>query len=138
MAKRKKTITLKEFQAWLDGVEELQEAGWHPNAEQWKLIRKKIASIVQEEVPVTMTVRDHRANPQETPTMPRPSPALLPPVPQTSALDGANVEMTEAAKAALQGSVPPAVGVPSGAGVDPQIKTPSVDTSDGKYDSSFA
>jgi len=40
-----KRITLVEFRAWLEGVEELQPDNWAPNAEQWKLIRAKIDSI---------------------------------------------------------------------------------------------
>jgi len=48
MAKRKQKQTLKEFQAWLQGVEELQPEGWSPDADQWKLIRAKIDGIKEE------------------------------------------------------------------------------------------
>jgi hypothetical protein len=40
-----KSISIKEFQMWLDGVEEMQEADWTPDARQWKRIRAKIDTI---------------------------------------------------------------------------------------------
>lgn len=40
-----KRISLLEFRAWLEGVEELQPKDWAPNLEQWKLIRAKIDAI---------------------------------------------------------------------------------------------
>lgn len=52
MAAKRKRITLSEFRAWLQGVEELQTAGWSPNAEQWKLIRDKIDAIVESKMQV--------------------------------------------------------------------------------------
>lgn len=42
-----KDITLAEFRAWLEGVEELQPTKWSPNPVQWKLIRKKMDLIVE-------------------------------------------------------------------------------------------
>jgi len=53
MAKRAKTedkeqekpITLRDFRAWLQGVEDMQEEEWTPTAEQWKRIRHKINLI---------------------------------------------------------------------------------------------
>jgi hypothetical protein len=41
----KKKITLSEFKAWLQGIEEIQPPGWSPTAEQWTMIRKKIDTI---------------------------------------------------------------------------------------------
>lgn len=43
--KSTKKITMAEFKAWLEGVEELQPEGWFPNAEQWKRIREKISTV---------------------------------------------------------------------------------------------
>lgn len=48
--KSDRQITLAEFRAWLEGVEELQTAKWSPNAVQWKLIRKKLDLIVADTV----------------------------------------------------------------------------------------
>jgi len=43
--KRAKKITMMEFRAWLQGVEEMQPAGWCPDETQWKVIREKINTI---------------------------------------------------------------------------------------------
>lgn len=48
MARRKQKQTLKEFRAWLQGVEELQPDKWHPDLAQWKLIRARIDGIKDE------------------------------------------------------------------------------------------
>lgn len=46
----KPTITtVKEFKAWLEGIEQVQDKKWVPNAKQWKLIRDKINSISEVE-----------------------------------------------------------------------------------------
>lgn len=45
----KKTISLERFKSWLEGVEEMQEDGWHPSAAQWKTIRDKFDLIREEE-----------------------------------------------------------------------------------------
>jgi hypothetical protein len=45
-----KQMTLQEFKAWLEGIEEVQPANWHPTIEQWKLIRDRIEHIKIEQV----------------------------------------------------------------------------------------
>lgn len=46
VAKNRKTkISLKEFRAWLDGVEDVQPDDWAPNKEQWTKIRQQIDRI---------------------------------------------------------------------------------------------
>jgi len=42
----KKKMTLIQFQAWLEGVEEMHPEDWCPTADQWKLIRNKIKTII--------------------------------------------------------------------------------------------
>jgi hypothetical protein len=42
---KNKRISLLEFRAWLQGVEELQPKDWFPNLEQWRLIRAKIDAV---------------------------------------------------------------------------------------------
>lgn len=59
-SKEPTTITIAEFKQWLSGVEDMQPDGWVPNAEQWKKIRAKIASVAEsfeeaEDVPLTRT-----------------------------------------------------------------------------------
>lgn len=49
MAEDKKTISVKEFRMWIQGVEEMQDDGWVPDARQWKLIRAKIDQIDEEQ-----------------------------------------------------------------------------------------
>ena len=43
--KKQKKISVKEFKAWIEGIEELQPDGWAPTAEQWKIIRERINMI---------------------------------------------------------------------------------------------
>lgn len=42
---KKTRISLKEFRAWLDGVEDLQPEEWAPTKDQWEKIRQKIDLI---------------------------------------------------------------------------------------------
>jgi len=42
---KNRKISMSEFKAWLDGVEEMQPSGWVPNSEQWRTIRDKIETI---------------------------------------------------------------------------------------------
>lgn len=42
----KKKVTLAEFHAWLEGVEEMHAEDWCPDANQWKVIRNKIKTII--------------------------------------------------------------------------------------------
>ena len=151
--KKKKDITLIEFRAWLEGVEELQPASWHPDATQWKLIRSKIDSIIIEKEVKEVHV------PAAAPVQPRPvamQPPHQAPMPAPSAFDefagaqpgpsGLNAptevapEMTPAARAALAGKPIPATGVQPAAltpGADGKIHTPNIDTSQQDYKTGF-
>lgn len=152
MAKKKnKKITLNEFRAWLDGVEELQPNDWSPDAKQWKLIRDKIDNIIENqpapvaEAPAQGTYNVPTPAPAPTHMVEAPAPTgpvVAPPPPgavPSSALD-AVVEVSPAARAAMSGklptnasSAPPALS----AGPDGKIRTPNVDTSDGTYNSAL-
>ena len=137
MAKRKtkKKYTLTEFQAWLEGVEELQPAGWSPDANQWKLIRDKISNIVEPEP----TIVEKKVEPEPTiihPVQPQLPPSALMedpwaapdvPLPAGPIMEP---EMTPAARAALQGKLPKDM-VPDASG---KIKTRDIE---GEYNSSF-
>lgn len=112
------TITLRDFKAWLQGVEDMQEAGWTPNAEQWKRIRHKIDLIT-----AVVAVEVETVKPSEVKSLPKAGkantqnfPPAAPPVIPTSGLDAAPVV---AAKGGLKVE-------------DGRIKTPS-DLSGEKY-----
>jgi len=110
MAAKRKRITLSEFRAWLQGVEELQSGGWSPNAEQWKLIRDKIDLIVESK---TQVVEQQLINPQGGPRPqfqpPRPSgPGFIPPPPPVPG--GIPVDAVFSGVAPRLGNLPPADG----------------------------
>lgn len=146
-----KPITLIEFRAWLEGVEELQDTDWSPSNEQWNLIRKKIDYITDPE-PIIETVFAPAPSsvpnvgllvPPVAPPMPT-RPAFVPPAP-TSIPTSIPIapEMTDAARQAMSGvpltnlsnTVSAAPGITSGA--DGKIHTPNIDTSNGDYSSGF-
>ena len=60
---RKKKISLTEFKAWLEGVEELHPADWSPTPEQWKLIRDKIQCIVEPDPEPVTAPQPHMPTP---------------------------------------------------------------------------
>lgn len=140
--KKKKVVTkdrtLGEFRAWLEGVEELQGDDWHPDAEQWKLIRAAIDGIVEEE-PEIITV----SAPSPAPSYSRPVDSIVsapiqyprPVSAMTSVIPGIpdNLEISPAARAAMSGKLPTAM-VPDASG---KLKTPNIDTMNGDYNSGF-
>ena len=143
-------ITLREFKAWLEGVEELQPDDWCPDLEQWKKIRSKINCISPETIHTNIpqqpvqpqATTNYPPQPNDAPRTPPPRQQQPPMRPrqvqpqQPSALEqpAQDVQMTEAAKAAMSGKLP-APGMDMSA--DGKIKTPNVDSSDGTYTSSF-
>lgn len=124
MAAKKKRVTLNEFKAWLDGVEELQPDDWTPTADQWKLIRTKIGNI-KEDAPVAIQ-QTHQNVPQthnrvaSAPTIP----GFVPP-PDVGGIPAGEIAMSPEAKAMMK------------PGPDNKQKTPNIDTTDGQYTSSF-
>lgn len=127
MAAKRKRVTLNEFRAWLEGVEELQPEGWCPSADQWKLIRAKIDNIKDEAVKVLATpgVPQQFAIPQQ-PAVNSGVPPGVPAPPMVGGVPGGNIDMTPEAKNMLSGN---ATG---------KTLTPNIDTSDGKFQSSFS
>ena len=114
MAAKRKRITLSEFRAWLQGVEELQAKGWSPNAEQWKLIRDKIDAIVEAKAPVVEQVHVAVPGPRPVvggyPAQHRPSgPAFIPPPPPVPG--GVPADAVVTGVAPRLGDLPPAPGV---------------------------
>lgn len=154
MARKKQTkkYTLSEFKAWLDGIEEIQPADWHPDANQWKMIRDKINAIVVPPPPKpapAIQPGQHMAGPGPVITR-QPSPpqsAFDPPVgngtPGTSMLDTSAAPtpaMTPAAQAALQGKLPKGDALPAEMSVNATqaTKTPNIDTMTKEYESGFS
>ncbi len=122
--KRKQKQTLREFRAWLEGVEELQAETWSPNREQWSRIRARIDGI-KEEVKAPAA-----AEPVAAPVAAQ-NPAMYQRAPMMAPLPAGGVpageaEMTPAARQMLS----------PGSGA--KAKTPDIDTSDGNVESSFA
>jgi len=129
--KRKIKQSLKEFRAWLQGVEELQSDEWCPNFDQWKLIRDKIDGIIEEKVVVEKTAVPAPAPAYNNapPVYNVPAPALPPgfqPPPPVGGFVPTDVEMTPAARQLLD---PAANGG--------KAVTPNIDTSDGNVSSPF-
>jgi len=113
--KRKaKKVSLNEFRAWLEGIEEMQEDGWTPSAEQWNTIRDRVNHIVPD---VTEKIVEK--------TVAAPT-ARVTPAPQIPA--------RTSAPSILQDLTPNA---PKPQMVDGRIKTPDIDTTDGEYKSGF-
>ena len=134
MAKTKE-VTLSEFKAWLEGVEELQEKTWTPDGKQWRLIRAKIKNIIEPE-PVVAAVQPQPVatggyQPVQSSLAPMAPPTHTPPpgIPQMPMAPSSFPEdvvvgpPSENAKKMFTGDT---------------RKTPDIDTSDGNVSSSFA
>ncbi len=121
--KRRQKQSLKEFRAWLQGVEELQEENWSPSRDQWVLIRDKIDGIAEEKpAVVNQVVAPNNMQPQ-----PARLPASITPPPPVGGLpNGQITPMSTEAQKMLN----------PGAGV--KAKTPDIDTADGNVNSAFA
>lgn len=132
--KSSKPVSLKEFRAWLAGVEEMQPPGWVPSAEQWETIRHKIGLI--EEAP---TQNFNSARPQEFKQAAPPafSQHAAPAWPVAPAVQAQPPQMeippdVLAKIQALNSGIPPEMQGPDG-----RIKTPDIDTSGGTFKSPF-
>jgi len=152
MAARKKAMkkcTLKEFRAWLEGIEEIQPDSWSPDATQWNMIRQKIGSI---ELEVVEKVIEKRVNvpvhgaplppaaglapvitPPANPAFTPPDDGWTAPTPPAQPTGSAIPEMTEAAKEALSGKLPTEMIRDIGG----KSTTPNIDTSKQPYNSNF-
>ena len=141
MPKRKpqvKKYTLPEFKAWLEGIEEIQPDDWCPDLDQWKMIREKIAAIV-EQAPRPVAPPRPAARPMNMPNNP---PSALSPPPTAELVQPTPAGgMTPAAQAALAGKLPKGnIGgkLPGELSIDTAgSKTPNIDTRDGNYESNF-
>jgi hypothetical protein len=123
-----KDISLAEFKAWLQGVEDMQPDNWAPSKEQWNRIREKIDLIIEGDYPIG------RAN------APRPA-AQAPAIPLPARLPAAQpfVPVDQSSLAPVV-NLPEKPGVPNPANLlqGNKLLTPNIDTSSGNYDSMFA
>jgi len=125
--RRKIKQSLKEFRAWLQGVEELQSDEWSPNFDQWKLIRDKIDGIIEEKIVIEKVQTTQPMPPVYNTPTPAPAPPQgFQPPPPVGGFIPTNVEMTPAARQLLD---PAANGG--------KAVTPNIDTSDGNVSSPF-
>lgn len=127
--KKRQKQSLKEFKAWLQGVEELQPNTWSPDVDQWHLIRDKILNIAEEEpiiVPAAAAVIPQPARYHPTQTHEIPLHGNMTAPPQVGGVPMSSVEMSDSAKRMLKSTA------------DGPAKTPHIDTSDGNVNSSFA
>ena len=99
----KKKYTLTEFQAWLTGIEEIQPDDWHPDFEQWRLIRERIAGIIPD---VEIIEREVEVRVPVPVPMPGPPPMVGPGFIPTPLQPEPKHEISPAAEAALRGEMP--------------------------------
>lgn len=78
MARKAKNtkISVSEFKKWLEGVQSMQEADWHPNAKQWSMIVTEINKIdetigVVEKAPTSPTNNPAYSGHLHSPTPPQ-------------------------------------------------------------------
>lgn len=114
-----KPITLKDFKSWLEGVEDMQEEDWTPTPAQWKKIREKIDQIQETPVPSSQSFTQQPWVSQ-TPTYQQPSPHIVKPLKTND----------------VSSDLLPSVKNESSLLTD-HVKTPNIDTSDGKYNTNF-
>lgn len=119
------TISVREFRMWLQGVEEMQDAGWTPTTQQWAKIREKIDSIRDMAIP-------------ETPVNIQMSPTFVNPNVRAPGLATHEQVVIPAGPSNLNYTPEPTFINPLLAGSGGQIKTPDIDTSNGGYRSGFA
>ena len=121
----KQSITLEQFRAWLEGVEEMQEDGWAPDVRQWTKIRERIDRIVSGGGSANLTFPNHPVIPTQPAVFNAPVPAA------PSVLE----QLTDKPAPAMKMS-PNAPIADDPTGKRP-VKAPDIDTSDGNYSSAF-
>lgn len=134
---QKQKVTISEFKSWLRGIRDMLGDEWVPNADQWKRICEKIDSL--QEHPNTVpaqpqqtrvVVTSYDQTPPHSQTVPAhpagPSSLNLPPSPPQPRV------------VSSPGGVPVLTGpIATNNTLNNPVKTPSIDTTNGKYDSAF-
>lgn len=57
------TLTSKEFNLWLQGVEEMQPSNWVPDERQWRIIRAKLQQLIDTPVQERIVTIPHAPAP---------------------------------------------------------------------------
>lgn len=127
MSNKDETLTIAQFKAWLEGVEEMQPDDWTPSETQWKRIRAKIAKLCE----------DMEKQPLHGHHVPNVGGSVVTqyPLHNPRASDHIHPSTLVDATVALSPTVPhKPLGVQT-SGVT--VKTPDIDTSNGTYVSNF-
>jgi hypothetical protein len=125
--KKKAKQTLNEFRAWLQGVEEMQEDGWIPSIDQWKLIRDRIDNITEPTPVAPAFDAVHRQPVRQQVRQPAAPHGAFDAPDASSSFDGATVDLTAPVpRAPKQGQPQTSLGAE---------KTPDVEA--GAYKSGF-
>lgn len=139
--------TVKQFKAWIEGVEEMQKADWHPSKEQWAKIRDKIDALGEEPYPSSTPLDGPlRAELELGPS--HGTGRMMAPA-TTSALANAEIVDTGVDEHTPVPEVPMEEPVTSVNALTPEMttldgkpvvksKTPNIDTSDKDYSSPYA
>ncbi|MGZ8924290.1 MAG: hypothetical protein ACXW2E_00270 [Nitrososphaeraceae archaeon] len=117
MSQEGKKLTITEFRFWLEGVEEMQSDEWNPNPQQWKRIREKI-DLIQDQ-PLTIG-QQYPQNVQHN--------IVPPPVRPAGGGLGTVVPNNNRPQPSLFANADNANMV---------VKTPEIDTTNGRYESAF-
>ena len=138
----RKMISIKEFKMWLEGVEEMQADDWTPDNRQWKRIRDKIDLIREEEPPVRIARESGSSGNVHIPGMESVFPPMNTNPPGPGASEPGPSSLNAAGPTTPQPPRAMATSTKSGMPValskgDGQVKTPDIDTSNGKYNSGF-
>ncbi len=120
----RKKISLSEFKAWLEGVEELHPSDWSPDKDQWKLIRNKIKNIIEDQTTPHSVPGPHAPLPPVHPVKSGMPPTGVPIPPGAPPVTEESLSISPAAAAMLKAD-------------NGKTKTPNIDTTDGSYNSTF-
>ncbi len=139
MSTEQKPITVSEFKSWLQGIRDMLGQDWVPTAEQWKRICEKIDML--KDTP------QQAVQPAVTYSRPITMEMSQPPISTPNALPARPAGPSSLAAPPMMPQLPQMVSSPGGMPVlkgpftadNPAspVKTPTIDTSNGKYDSSF-
>jgi hypothetical protein len=142
---RSKKKTFSEFKAWLQGVEAMQASDWVPDSHQWSVIRKELNNVIPDVVEVEVEIQREpffqpapftqfpTEHPMPPPQQRQNSPQPQPTPPQSG---GSTLDVSPPASAPARAPIPSGMklGQPD---ANVAVKTANIDTSDGKYESSF-
>ena len=126
-------ITLDEFKAWLQGVEDMQEEGWSPNELQWSKIRSKIFLVISSAPKPQVVNNAQQVRPVQHNNVVLEQPAA-------SEFDDSGLNEIQPPRGGSGNKPAPVYSRPNGPVMDDSgasVKTPNVDTSQSDYVSSF-